>query len=54
MTFEQFEPAKMEIIEFEEEDVIATSGGTPTTGGDPIPTRPSDGFGWEEEGENPW
>lgn len=33
MTFEKYERAEMEIIEFEAEDVITNSGG----------------FGWEEE-----
>lgn len=35
MTFEKYERAEMEIIEFEAEDVISCSG--------------DGGFGWEEE-----
>lgn len=39
-----FDP-EMEIIEFEAEDIITTSGGGYDT---------DDGFGFEEEDEEPW
>lgn len=42
---EKYVEPEMEIIEFETEDVITTSG---------LIWEPDGGFGWEEEEEEPW